>query len=248
MRPGILPGSVGELIVTAIERHGPRTAFIAGERRVTFHAFGQDVPRTVEALTGLGLQPGRRGAPTRRQQLRARGRYDRLLCRRLRLGHAALCWQLRGPPARAGGLPRRGHRGRRWSPCGAVREPWRRELEACAPLALGPGMHRLPPLCPQDGPGAPRPPGRGGPAAGHRASHLHRRHDGTPEGRDYAEQPIGVRLAASRGRAGIHFGDPAAGAVADLAWSRFVHHPRADQGRVGRHPGRVRRGRPSSMP
>ncbi len=51
-------GGVGDMIVTAIERHGPRVAFIAGDRQVTFQAFGEDIARTIDALHGLGVRSG----------------------------------------------------------------------------------------------------------------------------------------------------------------------------------------------
>ena len=51
-------GGIGDMIVTAIERHGPRIAFIANDREVTFQAFGADIAWTIQALHGLGMRAG----------------------------------------------------------------------------------------------------------------------------------------------------------------------------------------------
>ena len=51
-------GGVGDMIVTAIERHAARVAFAAGGREVTYRVFGQDVARIVHAFAALGLRPG----------------------------------------------------------------------------------------------------------------------------------------------------------------------------------------------
>lgn len=51
-------GGIGDMVVAAIERHGPRVAFIAGERQVTFQAFGEDLARTIQVLRELGLRRG----------------------------------------------------------------------------------------------------------------------------------------------------------------------------------------------
>lgn len=46
------------MIVSAIERHGPRVAFVAEGREVTYAAFGADVSHTIEALGQLGVRRG----------------------------------------------------------------------------------------------------------------------------------------------------------------------------------------------
>ena len=51
-------GGVGAMLVDAVERHGPRTAFIASGRQVSYQAFGADVSQAMQFLAGLGLTPG----------------------------------------------------------------------------------------------------------------------------------------------------------------------------------------------
>ena len=51
-------GGVGDLIVTAVERHGPRTAFIDGARTVSYAQFGQDVACAIRTLRSIGVVPG----------------------------------------------------------------------------------------------------------------------------------------------------------------------------------------------
>jgi fatty-acyl-CoA synthase len=51
-------GSLGELLVTAIQRGGDRIAFIHGERQISYRAFGQQLARLVAALDAHGLQKG----------------------------------------------------------------------------------------------------------------------------------------------------------------------------------------------
>ncbi len=146
------PGSIGEMIVAAIERHGPRTAFIAGERRVTFQAFGQDVARTIDALTGLGLHRGDAVL-----QLAANS-YELVTV-------MTACYVggfVSVTPHYAGSFDDHRHV---LEDCRAVvvvadgaRAERARALAAgrgLRALALGPGVP-LPPLCPQDDPGLPR--------------------------------------------------------------------------------------------
>ncbi len=51
-------GSVGDMIAVAVERHGPCTAFVCGERHVTYQEFGEDISRAMQFLAGLGLRTG----------------------------------------------------------------------------------------------------------------------------------------------------------------------------------------------
>ena len=51
-------GSVGDLVAVAVERHGPCTAFVCGERHVTYQEFGEDISRAMQFLAGLGLRTG----------------------------------------------------------------------------------------------------------------------------------------------------------------------------------------------
>ena len=51
-------GGVGDMIVTAVQRHGPRTAFIVGAEEITYQRFGEDVSRAMQFLSDAGLQPG----------------------------------------------------------------------------------------------------------------------------------------------------------------------------------------------
>ena len=51
-------GSLGELIVTAIQRGGDAIAFIHGERQTTYRAFGAQLARLVAALDAQGLKKG----------------------------------------------------------------------------------------------------------------------------------------------------------------------------------------------
>ena len=51
-------GSVGDLVATAIGRHGPRDAFHCRGRTFTYQAFGEDVSRAMQFLTGLGVRKG----------------------------------------------------------------------------------------------------------------------------------------------------------------------------------------------
>ena len=51
-------GSVGDLVAVAVERHGPRPAFVCGGQHVTYQEFGEDISRAMQFLAGLGLQAG----------------------------------------------------------------------------------------------------------------------------------------------------------------------------------------------
>ena len=51
-------GGVGDLVVAAVERHGPRTAFVSGGQHVTYQEFGEDISRAMQFLAGLGLRTG----------------------------------------------------------------------------------------------------------------------------------------------------------------------------------------------
>ena len=51
-------GSLGELIVTAIQRGGDAIAFVHGERQTTYRAFGAQLARLVAALDAQGLKKG----------------------------------------------------------------------------------------------------------------------------------------------------------------------------------------------
>lgn len=55
-------GSIGDLIVHAIERHGDRIAFEDKTRRFTYAQLGQDVARTIAFFEKRGLVPGDRVA------------------------------------------------------------------------------------------------------------------------------------------------------------------------------------------
>ena len=50
--------SMGELIVTALQRGGDRIAFIHGERETTYRQFGEQLARLVAALDAQGLKKG----------------------------------------------------------------------------------------------------------------------------------------------------------------------------------------------
>ncbi|PZQ01491.1 MAG: acyl-CoA synthetase [Variovorax paradoxus] len=51
-------GSLGDLIVTALQRGGDRTAFIHGERRTSYREFGAQLARLIAALDAQGLKKG----------------------------------------------------------------------------------------------------------------------------------------------------------------------------------------------
>ena len=51
-------GGVGDMIIDAVARHGPRVAFLAADGPVTYASFGEDLSRTIQFLTGLGLRRG----------------------------------------------------------------------------------------------------------------------------------------------------------------------------------------------
>ena len=51
-------GSVGEMIVNAIERHANRTAFVCREREISFLEIGQQISRTIQLFKALGLNRG----------------------------------------------------------------------------------------------------------------------------------------------------------------------------------------------
>ena len=51
-------GSVGDLIAAAVERHGPRLAFVCDGQHVTYKEFGDDISRAMQFLAGLGVRKG----------------------------------------------------------------------------------------------------------------------------------------------------------------------------------------------
>lgn len=55
-----MPGGVGEFIVSAVERHHDREAFVWEGGSATYKEFGDDVSRTIQFLDSLGLQSGDR--------------------------------------------------------------------------------------------------------------------------------------------------------------------------------------------
>jgi len=50
--------SMGDLIVTAVQRGGDRDAFVLGDQRVTYRAMGQKLSQIMQVLDSLGLQRG----------------------------------------------------------------------------------------------------------------------------------------------------------------------------------------------
>jgi len=50
--------TMGDLLIRAIERGADRTAFVSGDRSITYRAFGQSVSRFVQLFDALGLRRG----------------------------------------------------------------------------------------------------------------------------------------------------------------------------------------------
>lgn len=98
-------GSVGDLIVHAIERHGERIAIEFGNECITYAQLGRDVARTVAFFEAKGVMPGDRisqisampGGPP--QEIRSPHRKS-LECRMHGLTPRAECWGVRILPRR----------------------------------------------------------------------------------------------------------------------------------------------------
>ena len=58
MESRLEPGTVGELIVSALQRHADRVAFLDGPHRLTYRELGVRVARLVALFAELGLRPG----------------------------------------------------------------------------------------------------------------------------------------------------------------------------------------------
>lgn len=59
MRDEVFKGcSMGDLIVTAVQRGGDRDAFVLGDAHTTYRQMGQQISQIIQCLDSLGVQPG----------------------------------------------------------------------------------------------------------------------------------------------------------------------------------------------